>query len=175
MLHYAVKADQLAVYVIDDLDLRRWPHEVQRGTACEHLDVLTLVLRETRDDVVCQPTRAAGPWNDGIRHMWNPFLSTLKFGPPTCRCRALIHWCIQWKGGRERCANIAPGRPVFLAREHGHEKVDTAGRGEMRARPQSRSPTTNLPVVVVLPEPICQDKRPNRRLTGVRSHDWIQF
>ena len=64
ILDDAVQVDQLAVDVVQHLDLGRRPHEVQRGAAGEDLDVAS-VRRKLRDDTVGQASFAADPGDDG--------------------------------------------------------------------------------------------------------------
>lgn len=65
MLHHAVQVHQLAVDVVDDLDVRRRrPQEVQRRAAAENLDV-ALMGWEQRNQTINEATLAADPGNDG--------------------------------------------------------------------------------------------------------------
>lgn len=64
VLHYAIKVHQLAVDLIQHLDLGRCgPLEEKRRAAREGLDV-AIVSEEKRKNAIGQATLAAQPWND---------------------------------------------------------------------------------------------------------------
>lgn len=67
MLDHAVEIDELAVDVVQDLDLGRRLREEDRGGAGERLDV-TAMGREQADESIGKTTLATNPGDDRIGH-----------------------------------------------------------------------------------------------------------
>lgn len=67
VLNDAVEVDQLAVDVVEHLDVGGRPLEEQRGAAGENLDV-AFMPRKSRNDVRGETPLAAHPGNDWICH-----------------------------------------------------------------------------------------------------------
>ena len=89
-LHDSIQVDQLAVDVVQHLHLRWRPHEVQRGTAGENLDVAS-VRWKLRDDAVGQASFAADPGDDGKSQNVNLLMLESNCLPEVARAY-LVHW-----------------------------------------------------------------------------------